>query len=82
MTHKLMGKKAKDKLTGFTGTITAHAEYMTGCDQFLLQPPVKDGSEYVNPIWFDEQRLEIEEGDTIKLDNSNGNGACGVAPIK
>ena len=35
------GQLAQDKITGFTGMVTGHSDYMTGCDQYLLQPPCK-----------------------------------------
>lgn len=35
--HKL-GLKAKDKITGFEGIITARCEYLTGCNQYCLTP--------------------------------------------
>ncbi len=81
--HKYMGKKAKDKITGFAGLVTGHAEYLTGCDQFLLQPAQKKGStDYPAGQWFDEQRLVVTEGKPIALDNSKGDGAMGMAPVK
>ena len=39
-----LGKKAKDKVTGFEGIITSKHIYLTGCSQYGLQPSVdKDG---------------------------------------
>lgn len=31
-----LGQKAKDRITGFAGTITGKVEYITGCNQVLL----------------------------------------------
>lgn len=28
----LLGKEAKDQITGFTGIVIGHARYITGCD--------------------------------------------------
>lgn len=53
-----LGKKARDRITGFEGVITGRAQYLTGCDQYVLTPSVKDGS-YQASQWFDEGRLEI-----------------------
>lgn len=75
-----LGVKAKDKITGFAGTVTGRAQYLTGCDQYLLNPPAKDGA-LVDSQWFDEQRLEVDENTpAVVLDNSNGNGADRAAP--
>ncbi|WP_407733063.1 hypothetical protein [Pseudomonas citronellolis] len=53
-----LGKKARDKITGFEGIVTGRAQYLTGCDQYSLAPPAKDGS--INRTeWFDEGRLEV-----------------------
>ena len=78
-----LGTKAKDTITGFSGVVTGKASYITGCDQFLLQPQCKEDGDMVDGRWFDEQRLEIvPDTPATSLDNSRGNGACGVAPVK
>ena len=82
MAHEWMGLNATDTLTGFSGMITGHSDYITGCDQFLLQPPTQENGEYVEGRWFDEQRLQVKYEAKLELDNSNGNGACGCAPTK
>ena len=53
-----LGKKARDKITGFEGILIGHAHYLTGCDQYGLAPPAKDG-EVKSSQWFDESRIEI-----------------------
>ena len=35
-----LGATAQDKATGFEGTVMGHARYLTGCDQYCLQPKV------------------------------------------
>lgn len=53
-----LGLKGRDKVTGFEGVITARAQYLTGCDQYNLVPPVSAGK--LEPAqWFDEGRIEI-----------------------
>ncbi len=58
MAHTL-GKEGKDKITGFTGVITAHVKYLTGCDQYCLTPKVNDKGETMTGEFFDEARIEI-----------------------
>ena len=53
-----LGKKGRDKITGFEGVITGRAQYLTGCDQYVLAPQAKDGS-LPNSQWFDEGRIEV-----------------------
>lgn len=55
----LMGQKAKDVITGFQGIVTGKAQYITGCEQALLVPPVKPDGEFVSGNWFDEDRLDL-----------------------
>lgn len=77
-----LGVKAKDKITGFEGVVTGHADYLTGCDQYLVQPPVGEKGDARDGRWFDEQRLEVLDAPAMVLDNSKGNGADMEAPIK
>jgi hypothetical protein len=53
-----LGNKARDKISGFEGVITGRAQYLTGCEQYVLQPPIKNG-EMQKSEWFDEGRLEV-----------------------
>jgi len=75
----------KDKFTGFEGTVTGHCDYITGCDQYLVQPQTKEG-EWKDARWFDENRLELI-GTSASLITSKGeavndNGADIAAPVK
>ena len=74
---------AKDKITGFEGIITGVARYITGCDQYLVQPKAK-GGDHKDALWFDEGRLTVGEGRLIVEEDveSRGDGACGSAPVK
>lgn len=53
-----LGKKGRDKITGFEGIITGKAIYLYGCSQYNLVPPAKDGV-IGSTEWFDEGRIEI-----------------------
>lgn len=79
-----LGITVKDKITGFSGIITGLARYITGCDQYLVQPEAKNG-DYKEGRWFDEGRLvEVPEKSRITEDQveSVGDGACDPPPIK
>ena len=52
-----LGKTAKDVITGFSGVITGHVRYLTGCDQYLLQPKMAEKGKRPAAEWFDETRL-------------------------
>lgn len=68
-----LGKQARDKITGFSGIITAQVRYITGCDQFCISPPVKDG-EIKSGQYFDFLRIEII-GDGIEMKTLDGQEA-------
>ncbi len=59
MKYKL-GIEAKDKVTGFKGIIMGYAQYLTGCDQYVIQPlcDEKKLGDYPDSSWFDEGRIE------------------------
>ena len=61
-----LGSTVKDVISGITGIVTGKVEYLTGCKQMLIQPRSKDG-EYVEPRWFDEDRLELMSDATLRL---------------
>lgn len=69
------GKKAKDKVTGFTGIIIGKIQYLFGCNQYGIAPESKDGK-ILDTCWFDEGRVEIiGEGITAReVESESGNG--------
>lgn len=74
-----LGKEVQEKITGFRGILTGVASYITGCDQYYVQPPLKDGS-FVEGRWFDEGRLEvIGEGIAAESVQAAENG-CDTPP--
>jgi hypothetical protein len=76
-----LGKEARDKITGFTGIVTAKVQYLTGCNQTLLAPSVGNDGRLTDPAWFDDQRIEaVENGRTVSLDNSATPGPDKPAP--
>jgi hypothetical protein len=81
MAHPALGRKGKDKITGFSGTVTGFVEYITGCNQLLLIPPVGKDGKTGDGQWFDEQRVDLT-GKPIVLDNSKSNGPDKPAPIR
>jgi hypothetical protein len=80
-----LGQKAKDKITGFEGIITGHSDYLTGCDQYLIQPICGSDNiiEYPRGTWFDEGRIEIIKDKMTKEDVKGKKNGCDYsAPIK
>ncbi len=75
----MLGKTLRDRITGFTGIVTGHVEYLTGCNQCLLTPPMRDGKR-MEAEWFDVQRLEDTGAAAIVLDNGATPGSDRAAP--
>ena len=78
--HESMGRKARDTITGFSGTVTGYCEYISGCNQCLLMPPVKKDGSWVEGMWIDEQRVKFIGKSRIKLDNEKSPGPDKPAP--
>ena len=81
-----LGTTAKDIVTGFEGVVTGRAQYLTGCDQYVLTPKVKNGA-FQDGRWFDENRLEVTKERIVRLpvlrDKKTGGPATGAqAPVK
>lgn len=57
---KNFGKRGTDKITGFSGVITAKCDYMYGCAQYLLTPTDLDKEKkLIEGHWFDIGRVQI-----------------------
>ena len=77
---KLLGKKAKDKVTGVEGVITSVSFDLYGCKQAVVHPGTKDDGTIHEVRWFDICRLTITNGIPV-MDNPfiNGNPEKGPA---
>lgn len=77
----ILGATYSDAITGFRGVAIGHCEYLTGCNQTLLQPQGKDNSVRPEAQWFDDQRLTRESrAKMVVLDNSRTPGCDRPAP--
>ena len=64
----IMGGKYRDVITNFEGVATAFGTYITGCDQILLVPQVREDGKRPDGEWFDIARLEfIEDANVVEL---------------
>lgn len=55
------GVYVEDRITGFKGVITARADYLTGCNQYFVKPPVDKEGKHVDGEWIDEHALKVDE---------------------
>ena len=79
--HKL-GKRAKDKITGFEGILTSRCEFLTGCNRYCIQPTTLKDGRPIESMYFDEDQIEIltEEGISKKEVTGRKRGACSPDP--
>lgn len=78
-----LGLNAKDKITGFTGIITARVEFLTGCNRYCLQPTGLHDSKPIDSIYFDEDQVEIiSSGISSEEVSGEKKGACSPNPSK
>lgn len=71
---ELMGKKAKDKITGFKGVVDSVCFDLYGCIQVSLRPPLDKDGKVPDGRWFDVTRITVtSKTPVIELPNySNG----------
>ena len=76
----------KDEVTGFKGHVMGRVQYITGCNQYLIQPKAATDGKYPDSTWLDENRLSLTKTKAVTLPGSTkkarDRGACGEAPIK
>jgi hypothetical protein len=56
-----LGDKAKDKITGFTGTVVAITRWINNCERATLQPPIDKDGKLLQCETFDVPSLEVIE---------------------
>lgn len=61
----LLGRTAKDKVTGFNGVITSVSFDLYGCTQAIVSPPVRDDQTKPDAHWLDVNRLEISRAGRV-----------------
>lgn len=54
-----LGTRVKDGVTGFEGVAMARTEYLYGCVRVCVQPTELRDGKPIEPVWFDEQRLDV-----------------------
>lgn len=76
----ILGKHVTDLITGFKGVVVGHVEYLSGCNQCLVVPPVDKDGKLQEGQWFDDQRLKLSEGEPISLANGDTPGRDALPP--
>lgn len=75
-----LGIQVKSLITGIKGTIIGRVQYITGCDQYCVQPKSKDGFSKPDNVWIDENAIVQCKGKQIKIDNDIVKGGVQDSP--
>lgn len=75
-----LGSKVRDVVTGFEGVATGRAEYLTGCVQICVSPPVDGEGKLRDANWFDEDRLQMQDAPAVKIAITNAGGPQAFPP--
>ena len=61
--NELLGRKCRDKLTGYIGVCHERIIWMFGCDKYALHPLFEEGKDYnkILPRTFAEDAIEVIE---------------------
>jgi len=54
-----LGERVKDTISGFEGTATARAEFLTGCVRLEVTAGHLHEGAPIEPQWFDDGRLTV-----------------------
>lgn len=76
----ILGSTVKDIISDFQGVATGRVQYITGCNQILVQPKAANNS-FIAAEWIDEQRLIVLENEIIKIDQKP-DGFGQMAPVR
>ena len=77
-----LGRRVKDRITGFTGVVTGRVEYITGCNLVLVAPPLGPDGALRDSAWFDEQHVTYVDEERITIDNGSNPGFDKAAPVR
>lgn len=68
-----LGDKARDQISGFSGTIVAITEWLNGCRRITIQPSALHEGRPVENSTFDAEQIEkIEEGPEPTTERKGG----------
>lgn len=77
------GLEYRDHISGFVGTCTGKASYISGCDQVLLVPKVKEDGSYKEGLWFDDDRLvDVASERSVGRTSRKGGPQHNAAPVR
>lgn len=68
-----LGDKARDQISGFSGTIVAITEWLNGCRRITIQPSALHEGRPVDNSTFDAEQVEkVEDGPALPKSKTGG----------
>lgn len=77
-----LGQKARDTVSGFTGTVVARTEWLNGCVRIAIQPKVDKDGKMVDNAEFDEPQVEVVVEEPIGRGPSDTGGPLPFKPSR
>jgi hypothetical protein len=72
-----LGHPVRDVITGFKGIVVGIIDYISGCRQALVTPPVNEKGDIIESRYFDTDRLEVT-GAALSLEVINAGSPADV----
>lgn len=66
-----LGSTVRDVYTGFTGVAAGRTEYLYGCARIMIEPRELHEGKPMDPVWFDEQRIELVAAELPRISESS-----------
>lgn len=70
----LLGRRGRDKVTGFQGIATSVSFDLYGCVQIALSPPMDKEGKVPDGRWFDTNRLDMSSKKIMAAPNFDAKG--------
>ena len=75
------GDEVVEKITGFKGTITGTAFYLTGCNTYLITAKAESEGKEPTALWYDEGRIELLKKEVFDLEDVEAyENGCDILP--
>lgn len=55
----MLGKKVRDKISGYEGIAIGRTEFLNGCIRVGIQPKLDKNGALLDTVWFDEVQIEV-----------------------
>ena len=68
------GDLVEDIITGFKGRVIARSEWLNGCMQYVVKPPIDKDGKRLDGEWIDEDQLRLVDSTNPMVRKSPSGG--------